>query len=965
MAYQSNMVEQQEIAPVGDSVDESTGATITRHQDGTMTVAAADAALKPRIPLKGNWDENLAGVVRSVKHLADRLIDFAAVDLESRKDWEEREKRSLEMLGIKDTIPAEDQKAPGLNSMTHPMLMEAVVRFQSNAITEIFPATGPAKSKILGTQTAAKKAQAERIEMFVNYYLTEVDREYFADTDQMLMYLPIAGSVFRKAGQNWVTGMPELRYVKATSFIAPYAGTDLKSMPRYAHQYTMTGGDIERAMASGMFLDQRLPKSNLDAMHDRTADTSDGRLAQMHDEDQLYVLYEYHIDLSCKDLDDPKVDADSHIQHPYIVIVERDSQMLLMVRRNWREGDERAEKKIWFAHHKYLPGLGFYGWGLCHVIGSLQNAASGAVNAVLDAAQMATFQGGFKTKEGKSLSGELRLEAGVFKDVDATYEDISKSFFVPPFKEPGPALPNLLTQLVEQGQRFAGTSDAAVGDASNMGPVGTTIALIEQSQKPQSAIHKRLHKSMSDELRMFGDLVHAFMGESYSYSIGADQQQLMREDFNGHVNVVSVTDPNIASNTQRIQQAQALDQAAQQHPDLFTPKKKAAIVMRLFEALKIADIEEVAPEADEPQYIDAVTENGLILKGKGVRVYDTQDDEAHLAIHRHGAATAAASPMDPQTQQMVMAAYGVHIRDHMASSYRKQIYALAGIQPPPEDNDGNPVELPADIEAQITAAVVAKLPPPPPPPAPPQQGPTPEQKVQAELQAKQTLAEAQAKRDDATAQMDNERKTRAFLEEEARKDAAHRAELMRIKQKTEAERRREDHKTAAGIVRESAKAGVQHRMAAEGHQQDLQHGAESHALDHVAKQRGTAIDLANKAKGAEVERTEKSKSAAADRDAKAKSAQSDRAEKARTAAQDRRIKAKGAETEQGIARAQGEQTLAQKAEEAKLRMAAAREEAKQRLRKKRDAHKHTMAANREKLAQQKAAAKAKSLSKPK
>ena len=956
MAYESHMVEQQEIAPVGESIDEGTGSTITRHPDGTMTVAAANAALKPRIPKKGAWDENLAGFVHGAKHLADRLIDFAAVDLESRKDWEQREKRSLEMLGIKDTIPAEDQKAPGLNSMTHPMLMEAAVRFQSNAITEIFPATGPAKSKILGTQTAAKKAQAERIEMFVNYYLTEVDREYFADTDQMLMYLPISGSVFRKAGQNWVTGMPELRYVKATSFIAPYAGTDLKSMPRYAHQYTMTGGDIERAMASGMFLDQRLPKSNLDAMHDQTADTSDGRLAQMHDEDQLYVLYEYHIDLSCKDLDDPKVDSDSHIQHPYIVIVERDSQMLLMVRRNWKEGDEKAEKQIWFAHHKYLPGLGFYGWGLCHVIGSLQNAASGAVNAILDASQMATFQGGFKTKEGKNVSGELRLEAGVFKDVDATYEDISKAFFVPPFKEPGTALPNLLTQLVEQGQRFAGTSDAAVGDASNMGPVGTTIALIEQSQKPQSAIHKRLHKSMSDELRMFGDLVHAFMGESYSYSIGGDQQQLMREDFNGHVNVVSVTDPNIASNTQRIQQAQALDQAAQQHPDLFTPKKKAAIVLRLFEALKIADIEEVAPEADEPQYIDAVTENGLILKGKGVRVYDTQDDEAHLAIHRHGAATAAASPMDPQTQQMVMATYGVHIRDHMASSYRKQIYALAGIHPPPEDNDGNPVELPADIEAQITAAVVAKLPPPPPPPAPPQQGPTPEQKVQAELQAKQTLAQAEAKRKDTESQMDNERKTRAFLEEEARKDAAHRAELVRIKQKTEAERRREDHKTAAGIVREGAKAAVQHRHEAMGRSQDFQHSAQDHALDHVAKQRAAQIDLANKEKAAETDRAEKSKSAAAERSAKIKSAESERTERARTAAQERQLKAKSAETDQGAKDAQAQTALKQKAEEAKLKLATMRQEARQRLQEKREAHKHAMAANKEKIAQQKAVA---------
>lgn len=848
--YDSYMTTQSDIAPVGTSTEPASGMQITRHPDGTITAQTAEQALKPRIPSSGDWDENLASVVSiSGRGLADRLADFAEVDKESRKDWEEREKRCLEMLGVKDTIPAEDQKAPGLNSMTHPMLMEAVVRFQSNAITEIFPATGPAKSKILGTQTAQKKAQAERIEMFVNYYLTEVDREYFADTDQMLMYLAISGSVFRKGGQNWITGMPELRYVKATNFIAPYAGTDLRSMPRYCHEYTMTGDDIKRAISAGMFENINLPKSNANAMHAPSSDTADGRLNVMHDDDALYTIQEHHIDLC---LDDPKVHpARCDMVHPYIVVIEVESRQVLMIRRNWLQSDRKCQKRIWFAHHKYLPGLGFYGFGLCHVIGSLQNACSGAVNAILDASQMATFQGGFKTKEGKNISGELRLEAGVFKDVDATYEDLSKAFFVPPFKEPGPALPNLLNQLVENGQRFAGTSDAAVGDASNMGPVGTTIALIEQSQKPQSAIHKRLHKSMSDELRMFGELVHDFMGESYNYTIGGDAQRLMRQDFNGHVNVVSVTDPNISSNTQRIQQAQAIDQSMQQHPDLFTPKKRVAAVMRLFEALKIPDIEEIAPEADTPMYVDAVTENGLIVKGKMVRTYMTQDDEAHLAIHRHGAATAAASPMDPQTQQMVMAAYGVHIRDHMAQAYRKQIYALAGIAPPPLNADGDPVELPPDVEAAVTAAVVAKLPPPPPPPAPPQQGPTPEQKAQAELQAKQTLAEAQAKRDDAMAKMENERKTRAFLEEEARKDQAHKRALARQAELAAAEAKRKDVLTAAQVVRDGAKGAVAHKIATRGKQLDHTAAQGKHQLEMraaAAKHQQTLKQQAEEAK---------------------------------------------------------------------------------------------------------------------
>jgi hypothetical protein len=857
--YHSTMTEQQEIAPVGVSTDPESGSVVTRHPDGTISVAGPNDGIKPRIPIKGQWDENLAESLGG-PGLADRLIDFARVDEESRKDWDQREKRALEMLGIKDTIEAEDQKVPGMNRMRHPMLIDAVVHFQSNAITEIFPVTGPCKTKILGTQTGPKKAQAERIEMFVNYYLTEVDRPYFSDTDQMLFYLPLSGSVFRKGGQNWITGMPELRYVKANSFIAPYSGTDLASMPRYAHKFTMTGGDIERAIQKGMFADVSLVKSNSDAMHNAMADTADGRLNVMHDEDRLYNILEYHIDLDLKD--DPRVPHEMRgMAVPYIVLVEVEGQQVLLIRRNWKEHDKTCTKRLWFAHHKYLPGLGFYGFGLCHIIGSLANAASGAINAILDAAQMATFQGGFKTKEGKSMAGELRLESGVWKDVDATFEDLQKSFYTPPFKEPGPALPNVLAQLVEAGQRFVGTADAAVGDASNMGPVGTTIALIEQNQKPQSAIHKRLHKSMSDELRMFGELVHDFMPNRYTYTIGGDQQHLLRSDFNGHVNVVSVTDPNISSNTQRIQLAQLVEQTMQNHPDLFTPKKKAAAVMRIFEASRVPDIEEIAPEADTPMYVDAVTENGLIVKGKGVRCYMSQDDEAHLAIHRHGAQTVAASPMDPQTQQMVMAAYGVHIRDHMAQLYRKQVFEAAGIQPPPEDEEGNAVELPPDVEAMVTAAVAAKLPPPPPPPQPAQQGATPEQKVQAELQAKQTLAEAEAKRRDAESQMENERKTRAFLEEEARKDHAHKQQLARQKELAAAEAKRKDLLAASQVVREGHVAAVKHRHDSKG--KERQNAIQAKAGELSLKQQAAEAKLRLKAMREEAKQRLAEKRAAA------------------------------------------------------------------------------------------------------
>lgn len=859
--YQSTMTTQEEAPPPELSTEGDY--QIHRKPDGTIDVKGPDI-IQARIPKSGDFDENLADLSDAIagKALAERLYEYYTTDIDSRKDWEKREGRALDMLGIRDTIDAPNDTAPGINRVTHPMLMEATVRFQANAITELFPSGGPAKPKILGVTTPEKQAKADRIEMFLNYYLTEVDRGYFADTDQMLLYLPMSGSAFRKGGQNWVTGMPELRYVKATSFIAPYAGTDLASMPRYAHEYTMSGQDLKRAMVNGMFAEARLTlNGSNNAEHNKTADTADGRLNITHDDDMLYGILEYHIDMELPG-DEKVTAAHKDPVRPYIVVIDKEDKNCFLIRRNWREQDPQCKKRMWFAHHKYLPGLGFYGFGLPHVIGSLGNAASGAVNALLDGAQMASFQGGFKTKDNK-MAGEIRLEPGVWKDVDASAEDLAKSFYSPPFKEPGQALFHLLDSLVDSGQRFAGTADVAVGDANNNAPVGTTIALIEQSQKPQSAIHKRLHKSFSDELKMFTELVHDFMPDDYEYTIGADVQHLLKSDFNGDIDVVSVTDPNIYSDTQRIQQSQAMMQLVQQNPDLFTPKQKAEVVLRMMRALKIPDIEAVEPHADQPKYVDAVTENGLILAGKGVRAFETQDQAAHIAIHQHGAATAAAAQMDPNTQQAILAAYGVHIRDHMALQYRQQIMAAAGIPEPPLDADGAPVELDPQTEAKITAAVVAKLPPPPPPPTPPAAGPSPADLAQQKLKANDDLHQQKLQQQSEThaAQLKQQADDHAqqsalqkqqLVEEQTRAEAGHREELRRKSELTTADEKRKDALTAAALVREGAKAKVAtrtkildtqagHRERAVGHHVNL-HIQANEARTRLAAMREQAAE---------------------------------------------------------------------------------------------------------------------------
>lgn len=803
-------------------VESKPNGRIKRNGDGSITVDEGDA---PRIPAAGEFDENLAERMETTsrKRIARRLIEYRNADKDSRKDWELREQRALKLMGVIDIPPEDPDAGPGCHQVVHPMLMEAAVQFNARAITEMFPPTGPVKGQIVGRPTKEKDDQRERVVDFMNYYLTQIDEGYFADTDQMLLYLPLSGSAFRKTGQNWVTGLPELRYVKATNFIAPYAGTDLKTMPRYCHQYTMTGHDINRAIELGTFAETDLTRPSIGTVeHSKTADVADLRLVSLHDDDELYSILEYHIDivieedpLTLKQRDDSNDLFRSRQVFPYVIIVEEQNEEVLMVRRNWREGDPKYRKRMWFAHHKYLPGLGFYGFGLPHLIGSLGRAASGAVNGLLDSAMAANMQGGFKTKEGRGsgLAGELRMKHGVWQDVDATYEEIAKSFYTPDFKQPSPALFQLLEGLVQSGQRFTGTTDAAVGDADNTGPVGTTLALIEQAGKPQSAIHKRLHASFGEEYRMLAEQIHDFMPSKYVYERDDDQNKfILKQDFDGRVDVIPVSDPNIYSNTQRIAQGQAVIELQAQRPDIYPPQAVVEAHRRFMIAMRVPDVDSVAPSIETPKYLDPVSENGLLTVGKGVRAFEQQDHMGHMAVHENGLAFIRAKPMKPEELQQLETVFTAHIREHMALYYRGLVMSQAGIPAPPLGPDGMPQELPPEIEAQITATVMNKLPPPP----PPAEGPTGDNgeaaavvaKTQAAIQAKQMESEASVARDEEAFISEEGRAQIAWENEQARLQAAFDAELQRERVKLEQEQARADAETEAAIQRDEVVTGA-------------------------------------------------------------------------------------------------------------------------------------------------------------
>jgi hypothetical protein len=650
---------------------------------------------------------------------------------------------------------------------------------------------------------------------------------------------------------------------------------------------------------------------------------SDNRTPSEHEDDANYDIVEYHINLELEV--DPKgapaKDGDSWRLLPYVVLVERHNTEILAVRRNWGAKDPQFRKIIWFAHHKFLPGLGFYGWGYPHVIGSLAKACNDGVNAVFDAAYAATFQGGFITKEGKAtgLGGEIRLEHGVWKPLDGTFDEIQKALYTPPFKEPSPALAKTVELCIDAFRRFASTTDAAVGDANPKGtPVGTIVALIEQSTVIPTAIHKRLHVSMGHELQMWARLVFEYMPNRYDYEDKTSEERfLLKKDFDGAVDVVPCSDPNIFSQTQRIALCQGTLQLQMEAPDLYPPVKRMEAHKRMLQAMRVPDWEGVGPELQAPKYLDPIAEFQLMTQGGPVKAFETQDHQAHLAIHANQRAHLLGSPsfmaMQPEKQQMILGALDAHDMDHVALDYRRRVMATARVPLPPPDQNGQAPELPPEIEAQVSAVVARALPPPPPPVPGAGAGDDTIAKTQAAIKAKEMESAAAIERDGKSHAAEEQRKNAAWFAEEGRKQKTHQFELQRAAEETKAGIIRDGVTTKQKLKAGEAQTGQKLSAAERAAQQKLQHGDATtgqklrHAdatvgqqlehkdqgakLDMGIKAAGADQELTNKQKAAEVDRKNKLKAAELDRDNKAKGAEVDRTEKGKSAAQERRLAA--------------------------------------------------------------------------
>ena len=638
----------------------------------------------------GDHDENLAELIdeATLQSMASELVEDFESDRESRRDWARAYVKGLDLLGMK----IEDRSQPwqGASGVFHPVLTEAVVRFQAQAMGELFPASGPCRTKIMGKMTPEKLDQADRIQTEMNYLLTEEMTEYRDETEQMLFKLPLAGSAFKKVYYDPIEERPAAMFVPAEDFVASYGASDLMTCPRYTHIMKKTSNEILELQVAGFYKDVDLPDPEPDFSDiQEKYDELDGESAVIEDDDRHTIL-EMHVTMNMpEEFDDP-----DGIARPYIVTIDKSSREILSIRRNWYEDDRKKKKRAHFVHYKYLPGLGFYGTGLIHLIGGLAKSATSILRQLIDAGTLSNLPAGLKARGMRIKGDDSPLMPGEFRDVDVPGGAIRDSITFIPYKEPSSVLYSLLGNIVEEGRRIGSVADIQVGDMNAQAPVGTTLALMERSMKVMSGVQARMHAAMKKELRLLSSIIRDYMPSEYAYEMDGDFNR--QEDFDARVDVIPVSDPNAATMSQRIMQYQAALQLSQQAPQLYDLGK---LHRQMLEVLGIQDASDIIKLPDDIKPSDPVTENMMLLKQEPVKAFKYQDHEAHIAVHM-------AAMQDPKMREMVGQspfaqaigqAMAAHITEHVAFQYRREIEKMLGVEMPNEDQP-----LPEDVEVQIS-----------------------------------------------------------------------------------------------------------------------------------------------------------------------------------------------------------------------------------------------------------------------
>ena len=642
-------------------------------------------------------NENLADLIEDndLSKIASDLVGAFEADRDSRSDWENTYINGLDLLGLKN----EDRSEPwdGACGVFHPVLTEAVVRFQAQAIQEIFPAAGPVKTSVVGQITDEKSQQASRVREYLNYLLTEKMTEYRSETEKMLFSLPLAGSAFRKVYYDPNMGRPCSMFVPAEDFVVSYGASDLVTCERATHIMKRTSNEVRKLQVSGFYSDIDLPDPSPDTGDiERKYNQLTGGSAN-YEFDNRHTILEVQAEMDLIGFEDSEYGEPTGIALPYVVSIDKSSRKILSIRRNWYEDDPMKMKREHFVHYQYLPGIGFYGFGLIHMIGGLAKSATSILRQLVDAGTLSNLPGGLKSRGLRIKGDDTPIMPGEFRDVDVPGGAIRDNITFLPYKEPSNVLYQLLGDIVTEGRRFASAGDVKAADMNAEAPVGTTLAILERSMKVMSAVQARLHASMKKELRILSGVVRDFGPSEYPYDV--KNGELVSEDFDNKVDIIPVSDPNAGTMAQRIMQYQAALQLAVQAPQMYD---LPLLHRQMLEVLGIRDADKIVPLEDEIPVTDPVTENMNIINGEPVKAFIFQDHEAHIQTH-------VSLIEDPKIMEIMSqsptakaseAAMAAHISEHVAFAYRAKIEKELGVPLPGPDE-----KLPEDIELRLSRLV--------------------------------------------------------------------------------------------------------------------------------------------------------------------------------------------------------------------------------------------------------------------
>ena len=672
----------------------------------TIGIDGLEVELKPAKPTAEDFDANLADFMddAELEGLGGDLIAEFDKDINDRKEWIQTYVEGLKLLGLK----YEERTEPweGACGVFHPMLTESVVRFQSEGITETFPASGPVKTQIIGKDTKEKQDAADRVKDDMNYQLTDVMQEYRPEHEKMLWSLPLAGSAFKKVYFDPAKGRQVAMFIPAEDIVVPYGASSLETSERVTHVMRKTKNDVLKLQAAGFYSDVELgePSTELDDIEKQKAE----EMGLSATQDNRYRILEMHVDLDLPGFEDEdKKGKPTGIALPYVVTIEKATGTVLAVRRNWYEDDELKTKRQHFVHYQYIPGFGFYGYGLIHLIGGYAKSATMLIRQLVDAGTLSNLPGGMKSRGLRIKNDDTPISPGEFRDVDVPSGSIRDNILPLPYKEPSQVLYTLFQNIVQEGRAFASSGDMNVSDMSANAPVGTTLAILERMLKVMGAVQARMHYTMRQEFKLLKGIIADYAPEEYAYEPEEGSRLARRADYDS-VDVIPVSNPNASTTAQKIIQYQSVLQLSQQAPQLYN---LPLLHRQMIEVLGIKNAEKLVPIEDDAVPTDPIQENQNLLTGKPVKAFIEQNHESHIIVHM-------SAMQDPKIQQIVgqnpmaqqmQAAMMAHINEHVAFEYRRQIEEQLGLpMPTEEENKRMPDEIASQI-AQLAAQASQRL----------------------------------------------------------------------------------------------------------------------------------------------------------------------------------------------------------------------------------------------------------------